>query len=259
MRPNLQRRIKEMKKFMGVLAAALFALPIMAQTSYTSQSGVSLFSGVPATATQAGTSRLPNFSGTGVLTITESGITGSPSGCTVTLKYKGNNTATAGAVVSTTSFTPSTGVQTFTVLPTALTGDNYVATYACTTYPTAGAITASFSPVATVSADPCFTSPKSSAVVNAGAATVQLVPLAAGKAVYVCGGTVVPTGTVALEYGTGTLCATGLTALTGTMVPTSGSIVTLNGEGTRFVAPAGTALCLVSGTTAQGVVSYVQQ
>jgi len=249
-----------MKRIISILAAALFALPLAQAQTNVAYSGVSLFTGTPATATLVtGQVRLPSFSGTGTLTITEAGITGSPSGCTVTLKYQSNNTATAGAVVSTTSFTPSTGVQTFTVTPSVLVGDGYVATYACSTYPTAGTITASLSPVTVASIDPCFVSPKQTVVVNAGAATVQLVALAAGKSIYVCGGTVVPTGTVAFEYGTGSLCGTGTTALTGTMVPTSGSVVSLNGEGTKLIAPAGNAVCLVSGTTAEGSISYVQQ
>ncbi len=255
-----------MKKFIGILAAVLFALSPLTSTAqnYTASSGVSLFTGVPATGTQAGTSRLPNFSGTGVLTITEAGITGSPSACSVTLKYKGNNTNTAGAVISTTSFTPSTGVQTFTITPSNLTGDNYTATYACTTYPTAGSITASFSPITTSSADPCLISPKASAVIAISTATTtSLVAASAGKAVYVCGfaASIGATTTVQFETGTGAACVTTQTALTGVFAPGTGTVLSLSGEGTKLTAPAGQPLCAVSTGTGgiNGVLTYVQQ
>jgi hypothetical protein len=260
-----------MKSILSILTAAiLFMLPLnlaQAQTQYTSQSGVSFFSSQPATGTLVtGQVRLPSFSGTGNLTITESGITGSPSGCTITLKYQGNNVQTAGAVVSSTAFTPSTGVQVFAITPTSPTGDGYVATYSCSsTYPTAGLISASFSPVNTVSADPCFTSPKSSvAVAITTATTTQLVALSATKAIYVCG-FYASTGlsdTLKFEYGTSTNC-TGTNALTGTFTSDAAVVgnLVIAGEGTKFVAPAGNGLCIVSVGTGgiQGVLTFIQQ
>lgn len=258
-----------MKKFIGmVVAALLVAAPALAQVpsiSYTAQAGVSLFSSVSATATSvSGAVRLPSFSGAGVLTITESGITGSPSGCTVALKYQGNNASTPGAVVSTTSFTPSTGVQTFVVTPNVPAGDNYVATYACGTYPTAGTLTASFSPVQTVSADPCLTSPKQSvSLAITTATTTQVVALSSGKTVYVCGLTASfgATTTAQLEYGTGTTCGTGTTALSGTYAPATGGVLDLGGTGTKVAAPTSNALCIVSTGTGgiNGFLTYVQQ
>ena len=252
-----------MKKLISILAAALLALPLTAQ-NYSAQAGVSFFTGAPATVTQTVSSRLPTFSGTGTLTITEAGITGSPSGCSVTLAYQGNNAPTVGAVVSTTSFTPSTGTQTFVITPSQLNGDNYVAVFACSTYPTAGTITASFSPSQSVSVDPCFVSPKSSAsVAISTATTTSLVALAAGKSVYVCGftATVGASSTVQLEYGTGAACVTTQTALTGVMAPATGGIIALNGDGTKVTAPAGNAVCAVSTGTGgiNGTINYVQQ
>lgn len=261
-----------MKKYIRLIVATLFGvLPSLAfaqipQYTNTAQAGVSLFTGVPATATSVtGQVRLPSFTGTGVLTITESGITGSPSGCTVTLSYQGNNAATVGAVVSTTSFTPSTGTQVFTITPTNPVGDSYVATYACSsTYPTAGSITTSFSPVSTMSADPCFNSPKSTvSIAISTATTTSLVAAAAGKSVYVCGFTasVGATTTLQFETGTGAACVTTQVALTGVIAPSTGAVLSLSGEGTKLTAPAGQPLCGVSTGTGgiNGVLTYTQQ
>jgi hypothetical protein len=258
-----------MKKFISILATAFFAIAASTQAqsspTYTAQAGASLFTGTPATATfTSGATRLPNFSGSGVLTITGSGITGSPSGCTVALKYQGNNSPTVGTAVATISVTPSTGVQTFTVAPSVLMGDSYVATFACSTYPTAGTLSASFSPVSTTALDPCFTSAKSSvSVAITTATTTQLVALAAGKSVYVCGFTASfgATTTAQFEYGTGATCGTGTTVLTGTFTPGTGVVLSLATDGTEFSAPAGNALCAVSTGTGgiQGVLTYVQQ
>jgi hypothetical protein len=237
----------------------------------TAQAGVTLLTGVAATATATSNAiRLPNFSGTGTLTVTETGITGSPSGCTVTLAYQGNNVTTAGAVVSTTSFTPSTGAQTFSITPSVLTGDSYVAVYACSsTYPTAGSINISFSPFTSSSADPCFVSPKQSVSVNTTTATTtQLVALSTGKITYVCGFVASLSGTAPtaqFEYGTGSACGTASpTVLTGPFIPSTGSVLNLGGgDSTKFATAVSTELCLVTGgtgtPTVAGVLTYVQQ
>jgi hypothetical protein len=269
-----------MKLLGALLAICLLALPLSAQTynTYTAQVGVTLFTGQAATATAAsGAIRLPNFSGAGVLTIVETGITGSPSGCTLKLAYEPNNVTTAGSTVSTTSFTPATGTQVFTIAPSQPSGDNYVAAYACSSaYPTAGVINATFSPFATEvlanvsgSGDPCAnanTIKSSVAVAIVSATTTQLVALSAAKAIYVCGFTAQLglSETAKLEYGTGTNCGTGTTALTGAFASDAAVIAAsfnLDGSGAKVTAPAGTALCLVSTGTAaiNGVVSYVQQ
>lgn len=259
------------KSILGILAAVLFALPFATQAqipSYanTAQGGVSLFTAIGATATSTSAAiRLPAFSGSGTLTLTETAVTGSPSGCTVTLAYHGNNAATAGAVVSTTAFTPSTGTQTFSITPSVLTGDSYVAVYACSSaYPTAGFITVSFSPANVTSLDPCFVSPKSSkSVAISTATTTSLVAAVTGTSVYVCGftATVGATTTLQLESGTGAACVTTQAALTGVMAPTTGSVLSLNGEGTKVSTPSSGVLCAVSTGTGgiNGVLTYVQQ
>ena len=260
--------MKFLKRFFGFLSCvALAASPaaVMAQSSFTAQQGVSLFSSTNLSATAvSGAARLPTFSGTGVLTVVESGVTGSPSGCTIALAYQSNASATAGSAVATIALTPANGVQTFSVQPSTQTGDQYVATYACSsTYPTAGLISVSFSPVTTTSLDPCSTTAKSSVAISVGSATTtQLVALSAGKKVYVCGLAVSSVGgTTTFEYGTGSACATGTTTLSGAFA--AASTVSLPGGGTTlFTAPSGNALCLLSGTSTSataGVLTYVQQ
>ena len=263
-----------MKKHIALLAGALLALvvsPVFGQNSYTytAQSGVSLFTAQPATGTAtSGVARLPNFSGTGALSVIESGITGSPSGCTLALAYQQNNSATAGSAVFTQAFTPANGTQVFNVTPSQLNGDNYVATYSCSSaYPTAGSLTVSFSPVEPASSDACHVSPKSSvALAITSATTTQLIPLAAGKKIYICGFAATLTGTsptFQLEYGTGTTCGTGTTVLTGAFDPNAGSNVVAYSAGSTIASTAaGNALCAITtGSTpaAQGVLTYVQQ
>jgi hypothetical protein len=255
--------------------AALFALctaASVAQITYTAQAGVSLLTVVPATATATSTyGRLPSYSGFGELNVTLANLAGSPSGCTIALAYEANNSMSTTATVATISLTMSNGTSQYAVVPSAPTGDNYVATYACSSaYPTAGAITVSFSPgVANVSevnlpgtTDPCQNPSlaKSSAVISNVTTLAQIVALSAGQAIYVCGVAVGTTtaGTVTLEYGTGTNCGTGGTALTGA-IPTAVAIGNLGWGGTIVTAPVGKALCLVATTAAYGVVSYVQQ
>ena len=266
-----------MKKILALMAAVmLLPLALTAQT-YVAQSGVSFFVGQAATATAtSGAVRLPNFSGAGTLTIIGAGITGSPSGCTIVLKYSSNAGGGTTGAISTTSFTPATSVQQFTVTPSVANGDRYTAVYYCSSaYPTAGTITASFSPsgaaaggaiTVTNSGDPCLNPNVAKSSVSVGistATTTQLVALSGTKLVYVCGGTLT-TGastTVAFEYGTGSACGTGTTALTGVMAPATGGVLNLGGDGTRFAAIAGNALCAVTTGTGglNGYVQYVQQ
>jgi hypothetical protein len=113
--------------------------------------------------------------------------------------------------------------------------------------------------------DPCLargTAKSSVAVSINSATTTQLVAISGTKAIYVCGFNVwVPTGnTITLEYGTGSSCGTGTTALTGA-VPASSS-VSMGYGGTVMTAPSANALCALStGTTSStaGVLTYVQQ
>jgi len=263
-------------KIVTFLAACLcMAAPLAFAQSYTAQSGVTLLTGTAATATAvSGAIRLPNFSGAGTLTIVETGITGSPSGCTLKLAYEPNNVTTAGVTVSTTSFTPATGTQVFTIAPSQASGDNYVATFACSSaYPTAGVINATFSPVATEiignvagSGDPCqnpSVAKSSVSVAISTATTTQLVALTTGKIVYACGfsASFGASTTAQFAYGTGSACGTGTTALTGVFAPGTGVVLGLSAEGAHFQTIASNALCLVSTGTGgiNGVLTYIQQ
>jgi hypothetical protein len=94
------------------------------------------------------------------------------------------------------------------------------------------------------------------------ATTTALVPVSGTTKVYVCGVSLVngASQTAYIEYGTGTACVTGPTALT----PTYGTSASVNigfGGGTIITTPASNGLCLVTGgtTAAQALVSYVQQ
>ena len=265
-----------MKRSISMLAACIFMLPftLSAQT-YVAQSGVSLLTGVTASATHtSGAVRLPNFSGAGTLNITESGITGSPSGCTVALSYQQNNATVKTAAVATISFTPATGTQQIAVAPSTPSGDSYVAVYACSsTYPTAGLINISFSPTQTVTlsntagiGDPCQNPAvaKSSAVINvATAGEASLVAPSTGKSIYVCGvsdGSLGTTPSLVLQTGTVAGCASGTTAATGAIPFTAGSVLNLGYGGTIMTVPASGVLCaLTVGNGHYGVVSYVQQ
>ncbi len=117
--------------------------------------------------------------------------------------------------------------------------------------------------------DPCARFPRQSIAINVSSATTtQLVPLLAGASIYVCSGylnQVNGTGSLGLEYGTGTNCGTGTKELNGPILAsTAASGVTttsLDGiDGNQFFVPAGNALCAIStGTIKQtGYISYVQ-
>lgn len=98
-----------------------------------------------------------------------------------------------------------------------------------------------------------------------GTTDTQIVALAAAQIVRICnitatlGGT---TPTMTIEYGTGTNCGTGKTALTGAMAPTAGTTLAINpGPQAALRSGSGAAVCLVlSGTspTAAGFMSYAQ-
>jgi hypothetical protein len=92
------------------------------------------------------------------------------------------------------------------------------------------------------------------------AGTVQLVAAVLAKAIYVTDWDAVAggTGTFQLEYGTGTNCSTGTTALTGAY-PAAAQFGRA-GVGHLFI-PAGNALCIVTtgAAASQGFVAYVQQ
>lgn len=95
------------------------------------------------------------------------------------------------------------------------------------------------------------------------AATNQIVGLNGSDLIYVCSYKVVTTAASSLswKYGTGTDCATGLTAIEGPQPYGAGVGVTESGGGAPlFIVPAGNALCLTSSaaTAHGGRVTYVR-
>lgn len=120
--------------------------------------------------------------------------------------------------------------------------------------------------------DPCAVFPKTTAAINIATATdTQLVALNATSPIYVCGmvlNQVNGTGSLGLEYGTGSSCGTGKTALTGTLFAATTASGTTNvirattkEKGSMATVPVGNALCAISTGTIQqsGWITYVQQ
>ena len=95
------------------------------------------------------------------------------------------------------------------------------------------------------------------------AVTTQIVALSSGKAIYVLNWSALAAAAdnITWEYGTGTLCATGTTALSGAYnLGTNGGMVVGNGAATVLFVPASNALCLVTSAATQlsGSLSYYQ-
>ena len=95
------------------------------------------------------------------------------------------------------------------------------------------------------------------------ATTTQLVPLSGTTFIYVTSFTVIAggTGNLTFEYGTGTNCGTGTTALTGAYpFVANGGIAMGTGNGMVLKVPAGNALCVVTSAAVQmsGSLSYQQ-
>lgn len=97
---------------------------------------------------------------------------------------------------------------------------------------------------------------------TAAAATSQLIALISGKAIHVCGFTIVGAGAtnVTFEYGTGATCGTGTTVLTGAMPLAANTSVNVQANQEVFRAPAGNALCMINSAAIQvsGFLSYAQ-
>lgn len=107
---------------------------------------------------------------------------------------------------------------------------------------------------------------KSVAISTAAAATTQLIALNGTNIVRVCGFTLNGAGatTVKIQYGTGALCATGTTDLTGAMTLAAGTNISVaNGgiSGEQFRTIAGQAVCLVNSAAVQvsGWMTYQQR
>jgi hypothetical protein len=100
--------------------------------------------------------------------------------------------------------------------------------------------------------------------INVSTATdTQIVPLSGSTVIYVTSFDVVAggTGNITFEYGTGSNCATGKTALTGAYPLTAqAGIAKGSGVGTILKVPAGNALCVLTSAAVQmsGSVSYIQ-
>jgi hypothetical protein len=129
-------------------------------------------------------------------------------------------------------------------------------------------------PAAVLVPNPCLTqsvAPQSAVISVAAAGTSALVPVSGTTSVYVCGfsftlpSIMTTAATAAIEYGSGTACATSPTAMTGTYGGggiVSGNNITVNQSTPLAKTPSGNGVCLVAaGTTVsvQGVLSYVQQ
>ena len=173
-----------MKKFaIAILAViSLFtALPLTAQVPsvvYTSISGATLFVMADATVTET-SSVIPisNKSSEGNLMITTTGITGSPSGCTIALYSMSNVSTTAPAAAEQTpSVTITTGTHTQVVAALSasdISTDALKAVYACSTYPTAGYISVTFAPISTIATGALtITTPAQVQNYNSGSLTV---------------------------------------------------------------------------------------
>lgn len=153
---------------------------LLAQNPIVRQSRVTLFSATAATGTATSSAvLLPNYSGFGTLTVVGSGITGSPSGCQVTLAYQQSLGGTSSSVFATQAFTPANSYQGFQISPSSAvynTGDSMVAVFSCSVYPSAGTITVAFdgtTPVNVIGTVPVSISSLPSLV--AGAATIGAV------------------------------------------------------------------------------------
>jgi hypothetical protein len=115
--------------------------------------------------------------------------------------------------------------------------------------------------------DPCQNPsvPKLSKVVSLASTTATaIVAAVASQTIYVCGATYTLSGTSPTSvWSTAASCGTSPTNLTGTMVPTTGSTISIGYGGfVVFQNTSGQALCLtLAGTSpsAQGVLTYVQR
>jgi hypothetical protein len=114
--------------------------------------------------------------------------------------------------------------------------------------------------------DPCQDprQAKSNVAINA-TASVQLIALQSGQSIYICGFSFTSTGTsptTRFVYGTGSICGTGQTNLSGTFAPTAGTQLVGGWGGTVAQTASANALCvIVAGTSPsiQGMLTYVQK
>jgi hypothetical protein len=115
--------------------------------------------------------------------------------------------------------------------------------------------------------DPCQSADtaKLSVALNLSSTGGEVLPISGTTRIKVCGFAASVAGTtpsLKFRYGTGSVCGTGTTELTGVILPTAGAMVSYTTGGTAFATPNGQALCvLLAGTTpsVQGVLTYVRQ
>ena len=121
--------------------------------------------------------------------------------------------------------------------------------------------------VVAASTDPCQSSgvSKTSLVVNV-TTSAQVIGAVGGQIAYVCGFSLSIAGTtptMQFQYGTGSVCATGLANLTGVYAPLTGSMITFgSGSATVLLPPVSQAVCIATTGTSpsvQGVLTYIQQ
>jgi hypothetical protein len=105
-----------------------------------------------------------------------------------------------------------------------------------------------------------------SAPVSAVSTTTQVIPLATGSAIRVCGFFLSNAGTgsttITLSYGTGANCGTGNVAPAGTFAVVPSALSPVLSYTPIFVVPASNALCVAGGGTApsvSGLILYAQQ
>ena len=121
-------------------------------------------------------------------------------------------------------------------------------------------------PVASAATDPCQSNgvAKSSVALNV-TASAEIIAASGATAIYACGWSATIGGTTPtykFHYGTGSVCATGTTDLTGVFAPTVGSFSAYNPGMTAFKTTASQALCVTTGGTSpsvQGVLTYIQK
>ena len=114
--------------------------------------------------------------------------------------------------------------------------------------------------------DPCLSPavPKSSVVLNV-TTSAQVLAVSGTTSIYVCGFNATLAGTTPtfqFEYGTGAVCATGLTVLSGVYAPSGSAFVAYSPSYTAFKVPSANALCVATGGTTpslQGTLTYIQQ
>ena len=111
--------------------------------------------------------------------------------------------------------------------------------------------------------DRAFTCTQSAQINVTAAATTQVVALSASTVIRVCSIvlTMSAAGTAQIVYGTGTNCATGLTAITPAMPLATGTPLELSAPtgGSLFRGAAGNALCVAAVTgNVLGIVTYAQ-